>query len=102
MTIEEFKGVISGSIEFQDYSALNIRTHFVTLGGEVLAFVYRSRKDIFHVFISDSIPHRKKRQVFVHELHHIMNDLPKCGYILGINMQRTNIEMNADKLASGF
>jgi hypothetical protein len=63
----------------------------------VLGFVYYSRLGNYHLIINgDYITQRK---TFVHEIKHIVNDMPKVGYIIGLDMERTTFEMEADRIA---
>jgi len=96
MTVDELCGIVSERIGPQSYSALNIFSHVVPLGGETLAFVYRSRQNNFHIFVNESLPLVFQREVFTHELYHITYDMPAMGYILGLDQQRSLIERRAD------
>lgn len=76
--------------------AFNIHTREVPLGGDVAAFVYRSRKDHFHVFVNQLLSPEARREVFLHELYHIIEDMPRAGYVMGLDSQRKPLERRAD------
>jgi Zn-dependent peptidase ImmA (M78 family) len=99
MTFDELCGIVRERIEYDSYSALNIYSHVVPLGGEALAFVYRSKGNNFHIFINESISTEAQREVFVHELYHIAFNMPYSGYILGVDKHRSPIEEAADVFA---
>ncbi|QNB46849.1 hypothetical protein BR63_11330 [Thermanaerosceptrum fracticalcis] len=96
MTFDELCGIVRERIETDSYAALNIYSHVVPLGGEVLAFVYRSKKNNFHIFVNESLSIEIQRKVFIHELYHITFDMPEVGYILGVDKQRSPMEKEAD------
>lgn len=73
-----------------------ILTHEVPLGGEAAAFVYRSRKGRFHIFVGEELAPEKRQEVFMHEIRHILVDMSRRSYILGLDMVRTDIEVQAD------
>lgn len=77
--------------------AFGIFCHEVPLGGEVLAFVYRSRKGDYHIFVSLFLSPEARQEVFLHEIHHIVVDMPRTGYIVGLDMYRHEIEISADE-----
>lgn len=99
MTVDELCGIVCERIEPCSYAALNTYSHIVPLGGETLAFVYRSKMNNFHIFVNESLPPEVRKEVFAHELHHITFDMPEAGYILGMDRQRSPIEINADIFA---
>ncbi|WP_121450225.1 ImmA/IrrE family metallo-endopeptidase [Desulfofundulus salinus] len=63
---------------------------------DVAAFVYRSRKDRFYIIVNQHLSYETRQEVFFHELCHIIEDMPRSGYILGLDMQRHEIEIRAD------
>ncbi|RJQ25555.1 MAG: hypothetical protein C4589_11195 [Peptococcaceae bacterium] len=76
--------------------AFDIFPHEVSLGGEVAAFVYKSRTGYYHVFVNQLLSPETKREVFFHELYHIIEDMPKQTYILGMDIQHKETEKKAD------
>lgn len=79
--------------------AYDVYHHEVPIHASVAAFVYRSGKGRCHIFISTYLSPIARREVFLHELYHVIEDMPKAGYILGIDMYREPMEMNADMFA---
>jgi len=76
--------------------AYNIRLSQHNLGGQVLGFVYRSRKGVYHVVLNQWLSKKRCREVFFHELKHITKDLPQKPYIIGLDMQYYPLEKKAD------
>ncbi|MGB9661250.1 MAG: hypothetical protein ACPL5F_04435 [Moorellaceae bacterium] len=37
-----------------------------------------------------------QRKVFIHEIRHIVEHMPKTGYVLGLDMERHEIEIDAE------
>jgi hypothetical protein len=73
-------------------NAYNIRTSIDNLPPEVYGFVYVSRKGNYHVVLNGSINAETQYRVFCHEVKHIVEDLPRMGYVIGLNMQREEFE----------
>lgn len=65
----------------------------------VLGFVYYSRLGNYHLIINGNTNCIIQRKVFIHEIKHIIADMPRVGYIIGLDMKRTALEMEADKVA---
>lgn len=76
--------------------AFDILSHEVPLGGEVAAFVYCSRMGYYHIFINQLFSSETKKEVFFHELYHIIEDMPRLSYVLGLDTQREEFEEKAD------
>ncbi len=74
----------------------DVRFHLVKLGPGVLGFTYRSRRGRYHVFISDELSPPGVEAVLLHETYHILKHLPNIPYIIGIDMQDTEIEKEAN------
>ena len=77
--------------------AFDILSHEVPLGGEVAAFVYRSRAGCFHIFVNCMLSSEVKQEVFFHELYHIIEDMPRFSYILGLDIQKEEMEEKANR-----
>lgn len=82
----------------------DIKIHIVGLPPGLYGFVYYSKKGRYHVFISDALAPLARQEVLLHEIHHIMVDMPKITYFIGLDMQWDKIELrancNAKKLRS--
>lgn len=63
---------------------------------DVAAFVYRSRKDRFYIIVNSSLSYEERQKVFFHEVYHILEHMPRQAYILGMDMQRCEIEEEAE------
>lgn len=80
----------------------NIFCHTVPIGEGITGCVYQSKRGRYHIFISDTLSPQATREVFCHEMSHILNDLPKMPYIIGLDMQREEFEKKANKNAQLF
>lgn len=76
--------------------AYDIYPHLGDLEPDVAAFVYRSRKDRFYIIIDASLSYEARLRVFFHELYHILEYMPRQGYILGMDMEHYEIEEEAE------
>lgn len=90
------RSLFDGTIPFND--VLNTYNLTVTLGdiGSFKGAVYLSRKGNYHIIINESLSPETQRQVFFHELKHIIEDIPRMPYIIGLDMQRHEFEVSAD------
>ena len=73
----------------------NIRIHTISLPPGTYGFVYFSRKGVYHIFISEDLSLQAKREVLLHEVHHIVEDMPKFTYAIGLDMQWGRLERKA-------
>lgn len=100
---ELIKGLLDNIIPFDEVmSAFNIYPILYKLKPEILGFVYRSKKGNYHIVVSCRLDKQKQREVFLHEIKHIIFDFPRKPYIVGLDMQRTKIEMKADRVAEAL
>lgn len=106
MTLEEIRSspkyslirsLFDGTIPFYDVlSTYNLTVTFEDIGSFKGA-VYLSRKGNYHIIINESLNPETQRQVFFHELKHIIEDIPGMPYIIiGLDMQRHEFEVSAD------
>lgn len=95
------KSLLEETIAFHEVmNAYNIRTSIAfNLNSTVLGFVYFSKKGNYHLILNGNINYEAQCKTFVHEIKHISEDMPKIGYIVGLNMQYTYFESEADLLA---
>ncbi|ADH59837.1 conserved hypothetical protein [Thermoanaerobacter mathranii subsp. mathranii str. A3] len=93
------RALMDETIPFHDVmNAFGIRTHIVfNLPASVLGFTYVSRRGNYHLFLNGNVSYRTQVKTFLHEIQHILNDMPKCGYIIGINMEHLELEDEADE-----
>ncbi|MCL6448755.1 MAG: hypothetical protein K6U04_11490 [Armatimonadetes bacterium] len=76
--------------------AFDIHTHLADLEPDAAAFVYRSRKNRYHIVVNQWLAQETQEAVFFHELYHIIEDMPQRSYVLGLDMQREEFETRAD------
>ena len=74
----------------------DIKIHVIGLPPGLYGFVYYSRKGKYHIFISDALAPQTRQEVLLHEIYHIMVDMPKHTYIFGLDMQWEEIELRAN------
>ncbi|GFN21931.1 hypothetical protein [Thermanaeromonas sp. C210] len=79
--------------------AYHIYPQFGDLEPDVAAFVYRSRKDRFYIIINARLNCEARLKVFFHEIYHVLEHMPQQAYILGMDMQRCEIEEEAEMFA---
>lgn len=83
----------------------NIKINIVVLHASIHAFVYCSRKNRYHIILNESLSPEAMHHAFLHELNHIIEDIPKINYWVGIDHQRHYIENRAnkfDQMASSY
>jgi len=73
--------------------------HTVQLGPGVAGFVYKSRKGVYHIFVSEDLSPEGRRHIIFHEINHILKDMPVIPYVIGVDMQRYSIETSAERFA---
>lgn len=81
------------------YEALRIYNISITvldMPASLLGIVYVTRRLNYKILINNSINYECQQNVLAHELKHIIYDIPKMGYIIGVDMHRTTFEQNAD------
>jgi hypothetical protein len=76
--------------------------HIVPIGQGISGFVYQSRKGRYHVFICSSLSPQAQKRVFFHEAWHIIRDMPRQLFIVGIDMQNEVFEIDAERFASAM
>jgi|SRR5690554_4166455 len=98
------KSLIEGTIPFVDVmNAYNIKTTLdYQLPSHVLGFVYVSRRGNYHLILNGKVNYETQYKTFVHEIKHISCDLPKAGYVIGLNMQHSALDLEADYVAENF
>lgn len=65
----------------------------------IYGFVYRSSFDNHYIIINKNLTKELQKEVFCHEVEHILFDFPIAPYIIGIDMQYSTIEKAADDFA---
>ena len=77
----------------------DLKIHTVSLPAGVYGFAYHSREKRYHIFISEALMPDARYEVLMHEIYHVLEDMPKHKYILGLNMQHEEIEKPAEHFA---
>jgi len=95
------KALLDEIIPFHEVmNAFGIKTHIVfNLPASVLGFTYVSRRGNYHLLLNGNVSYMTQVKTFLHEIKHILNDMPKCGYIIGINMEHLELEDEADEIS---
>lgn len=96
-----FKSLMDETIPFHDVmNTYDIRTFIAfNLPGNILGFVYVSRRGHYHLILNGNVTYETQCKTFIHEIKHITYDMPKIGYIIGLDMQYAEIENEADMVA---
>ena len=86
--------------DFIEYlRSFDIHLHTVQMHHELMAFIYYSKKGRHHVFINNKNCVEIQRKLILHELKHIVDDMPKLSYVIGLDMQYEPFETNAESFA---
>ncbi|MBB6218223.1 Zn-dependent peptidase ImmA (M78 family) [Anaerosolibacter carboniphilus] len=95
------RGLMCKDIPFHDVmNAFNIKTTIAfNMSSKIHGFVYVSKKGNYHIILNGNISYETQCHTFLHEINHILRDLPQMNYIIGLDMQHERFEMEADKLA---
>ena len=76
-------------------SAGDIKIHTAILPPGLYGFVYYSRKGRYHILISEELSPGAKYEVLLHEIHHIIEDMPRFTYAIGLDKQWGELEKRA-------
>jgi Zn-dependent peptidase ImmA (M78 family) len=88
-------------VNYQEWARENSIFHtFSPLNPEVYGFVYLSSFHKYFIIINKNLTKELQKEVFLHEVEHIIYDMPELGYIIGLDMQHSSIEKKADKFAT--
>lgn len=83
--------------EFQLSDLRDIKVHAVSLGEGIKGFVYVSKKNVSHVFISDSLSPECAAETLAHEMYHLKHD--KLSHGIGLDRQHESSEQKANRFA---
>ena len=87
-------------ISYQEWARSNNIYHtLISLVSEVYGFVYLSSFGYYYIIINENITKELQKEVFCHEVEHILYDMPNIPYIIGMDMQYSQIEKEADNFA---
>jgi len=97
------KVLLDGTIPFYEVMNLfGIRVTIANLPPAILGFTYQSRKGRYHLLLNGNISYQTQCKTFIHEVKHILNEMPKLSYVIGLDMSRTTFEIEADHVAEYF
>ena len=88
------RSLLDETISFHEVrNAYNITTHVaLDFPSSLLGFVFVSKKGNYYIVLNGNVNAETQLHTFVHELKHIVEDIPKHSYMLGIDMQHTELE----------
>ena len=91
------KALKNENISFHEVmNAFDIRTKIaLNLPSSIYGFVYVSKKGNYHIILNGNINYETQCSVFLHEIKHIIYDMPTIGYIIGLDMQHEELEINS-------
>ena len=96
---EIIQRLVSQAISFDEVMRLyNIQCLLWPLGPELEGLVYLSKKGRYYIFINKNLTYERRQMVLFHELKHIIADMPRCSWFVGLNHERRGIEREADML----
>ncbi len=98
------KALLNEDIPFSEVmNSFNIKSTIAfNIPPNILGFVYLSRRGNYHLILNGAINYETQCKVFIHEVKHIVYDMPKIGYMIGLDMQYTYMEKSADKIADNL
>lgn len=96
------KGLLDENISFHEVmNTFNIKTSIAfNMPSPIHGYVYKSKKGNYHIMINGNINYETQCKVFLHEIKHIVKDMPKAGYVIGLDMQHSEVEK--DNLLAAF
>lgn len=75
------KALMDDTTNYHDVLAAHgIRVSFSEFYDAIHAMVYYSKKGYYHVTINSLLMFPFQQRAFIHELKHIIDDMPKCTY----------------------
>lgn len=96
-----FRSLLNKTIPFHEVmNAYSIRASIAfNIPAGVLGFVYVSRKGNYHLILNGNVNYETQYKTFIHEIKHIIYDLPRTGYVIGLDMQHTGLECKTNIIA---
>ena len=77
----------------------NIYHTLISLVSGVYGFVYLSSFGYYYIIINKNLSTEMQKEVYLHEVEHILYDMPNIPYIIGLDMQYSTIENEGDNFA---
>jgi Zn-dependent peptidase ImmA (M78 family) len=85
-------------INYQEWARdNNIYQTIIPLNPVIYGFVYLSSTHKYFIIINKNLTLELQKEVFMHEVEHIMYDMPEIGYFIGVDMQYSKMEKQADE-----
>lgn len=93
------RGLTDEATSFHEImNSFGIRVTIGNLPPTVLGFTYISKKNNYHLVLNGNVNYKTQCRTFVHELKHIVADMPKVSYFVGLDMQKCEFEIEADMI----
>lgn len=94
------RGLMCEDIPFHDVmNAFNIKTTIAfNISSRIHGFVYVSQKGNYHIILNGNISYEVQCSTFLHEVTHIVKDLPRMNYIIGLDMHHEMFEIEANNV----
>lgn len=97
------KGLLEENIPFHELmNSYGIKVIIANLCTKIYGFTYVSSHNNIYIILNGNISYETQCKVLIHEIKHILNDMPKQSYYIGLDMQYAYIEKEADKIAESF
>ncbi|MGL5676812.1 MAG: hypothetical protein ACRDDX_10395 [Cellulosilyticaceae bacterium] len=58
--------------------------------------MHSAKKGSYYIILNGNISYKTQVETFVHELKHIVEDVPTCGYVIGMDMQHSEFEDDSE------
>lgn len=95
-----FKALLDCDMNFSDVmAAYDITIYLANLSNRLNGYVYADPSGAYLVVVNKNFNVKTQQKIFLHEMVHIAIDLPDTSYIIGLDMQYTEVELRADKIA---
>ncbi len=62
------------------------------LPSAIQGFVYVSKQGNYPIILNGNLNYETQCRVFLHEMKHILSDMPVMGYVIGLDMQYKKFE----------
>jgi hypothetical protein len=69
---------------------------FVKFPMEVWGVLYKCSQGHYHVGINKNLTRNMQKKVLLHEIKHIEDHLPSSPYLIGLNMQHSELEQGTE------
>jgi len=86
----------------EDLKCYGIYLRKCSLPSYVHAFVYLSSRCKCYIVVNKLLSTSARQKAYLHELNHVLVDMPKKSYIVGINDYHSEDELVADTFSNYF